>query len=198
MWAFLEQISSLVLGSLAFWLFLIPVVTFPAALTGLFAVVGPLVRGQGGDWLSLFWVAFRRSFVPSLVLGLLNLLLAGIIWVDIRFFWALGSPIGQVLAFIMGSLALLLLMVNLYAWVLLAWYPQPLKSLLRRAFLLAAAHPFPALGGWLGAALVLFVMVMLPGRLLFVLPLFGPGLAIAILAFAAWRVMRRYVDENEL
>ncbi|MFZ5813899.1 MAG: DUF624 domain-containing protein [Bacillota bacterium] len=197
LWAALEQVSSLVLGSLTLWLFLIPVVTFPAALTGLFAIMRPLVRGRSDDWLSLFWGAFRRSFGRSLLLALLNLLAGLILWVDIRFFWALNHPLGRVTAYLLGSVVLLLLMINLYAWPLLAWYPQPIRPLLRRAFLLAAAHPLPAVGGLLGAALALFLLTLLPGPLLFVLPLFGPGVATAIIALAAWSGMRRYAGEEE-
>lgn len=197
LWAALERVSALVLGSLAFWLFLIPVVTAPAALAGLFATVSPLVRGGDDDWLRLFWSAFRRTFGRAFLLGLVDLAVAAILWLDIRFFWAVGHPAAKAAAFLLGSMAILALLINLYAWPLLVWYPQPLGPLLKRAFLLAAAHPFPALGGWLGAVLLLFLLTLLPGQLLALLPLFGPGLATAILALAAWRVMRRYAGEED-
>ncbi|MFZ5822866.1 MAG: YesL family protein [Bacillota bacterium] len=197
LWAALEKISSLVLGSLAFWLLLIPVVTAPAALAGLFATVGPLVRGGDDDWLRLFWGGFRRTFGRALLLGLINLAVAALLWLDIRFFWALGHPAAKVAALLLGSVAVLALLVNLYAWPLLVWYPQPLGSLLKRSLLLAAAHPFPAVGGWVGAALILFLLTLLPGQLLALLPLFGPGLVATILSLAAWQVMRRYAGEED-
>lgn len=197
LWAFLEKVSALVLGSLAFWLCLVPVVTAPAALAGLFAAVSPLVRGQEEDWISLFFRTIRRVFGRSLLLGLLNLVLGIILYVDIRFFWAIGTPLAKAAAFFLGSLVTLAFMINLYAWPLLAWYPQPLGKLLKRAFLLAAAHPFPAVGGWVGALLALLLMSLLPGQMLFVLPLFGPGVAVLILAAAAWSAMRLHVDQEE-
>lgn len=197
LWAALERVSTLVLASLAFWLFLIPMVTAPAALAGLIAAVGPLARGGDDDWLGLFWGAFRRTFGRALLLGLVDLVVAAILWLDIRFFWAVEHPAAKAAALLMGSMAILALLMNLYAWPLLVWYPQPLGPLLKRAFLLAAAHPFSALGGWLGAGLVLFLLALLPGPLLALLPLLGPGLTAAILALAAWRVMRRYVGEED-
>lgn len=197
LWAFLEQVSALVLGSLAFWLFLLPVVTAPAALTGLFAVVSPLVRGGDDDIFRRFWGAFRLTFGRALLVGALDLILALVIWVDIRFFWALGHPAAKVAAFFLGSIAILALLINLYVWPLLAWYPQPLGALLKRAFFLAAAHPFAAVGGWLGAGLAIFLLTLLPGQLLALLPLLGPGLAVAILALAAWRSMRRYARAED-
>lgn len=198
LWSFLEKVSALVLGSLAFWLCLIPVVTAPAALAGLFAVAGSLVRGQDEDWFSLYVRTLRTVFGRSLLLGLGNLLFAVMLYVDIRFFWALGHPLARAAAFFLGSMVMLALMINLYAWPLLAWYPQPLGKLLKRAFLLAAAHPFPAVGGWVLAGAVLVLLALLPGPLLFVLPLFGPGLVVVVLAAFAWRSMRRYAgDERE-
>jgi uncharacterized membrane protein YesL len=197
LWSFLEKVSALVLGSLAFWLFLAPIVTWPAAVAGLFAAVSPLVRGGHDDWFVLFWKTFKQVFGRALTLGLLSLLLLALLYVDIRFFWALGHPLANVAAFFMGSLLALLLMISLYAWPLLAWYPQPLPALLRRAFLLAAAHPLPAVGGWLVSGGVVLVLSLLPGRLLFLLPLFGPGLVVAILGAFAWIAMRRYVGEDE-
>lgn len=194
LWSFLEKVSGLVLSSLAFWLCLIPVVTAPAAFAGLFAAASPLVRGQEEDWFSLFFRTLRGVFGRALLLGLANLLLAGLLYVDIRFFWALGHPLAKAAAFFLGSLAMLALMINLYAWPLLAWYPQPLGKLLKRAFLLTAAHPFTAVAGWVSAGLLLLVLTLLPGQLLFLLPLFGPGVLVATLAAFAWRSMRRYVD----
>lgn len=198
LWSFLEKVSALVLGSLAFWLCLIPVVTAPAGAAALFAVVGPLVRGREEDWLPLFVRTVRTTFGRALLLGLGNLLIAAVLYLDIRFFWAMGHPVAKLAAFFLGSVAMLALMVNLYAWPLLAWYPQPLGRLLKRAFLLTAAHPLPAVGGWAISGLLLFGLSLLPGRLLFVLPLFGPGAAAAIVAAFAWRSMRRYAPADEV
>lgn len=196
LWALLEKISLIVLGSLLFWLLSLPVLTSPAALVALFAAASTLVRKEGGDWSLLFWRSFRANLGRALLLGFLNLLLAAIIYVDIRFFWLWGHPLGKAVAFLFGALGMLLALVNAYAWPLLAWYPQPLKPLLKRAFLLAGAHPFPILGGLVLVAVAWFLLLLLPGRLLFLLPLVGPGVGVAILSFAAWRAMRRYDPEG--
>lgn len=191
-WALLERLSGLVLGSLLFWLFSLPVITIPAALVGLFAAMGGIIRPVQGDAFTLFWQGFRRSFGRALLLGLLDLVVGVVLYADIRFFWAMESPLFRGVAILFGSGALLVLMVNLYAWTLLAWYPQPLKGLLKRSFLLAAAHPFWAVGGWLVAALVLFLLLLLPGRLMALIPVFAPSFTGVVLAFAAWRPMSRY------
>lgn len=197
LWAALERLSALVLGSLVFWLFLIPVVTAPAALAGLFGATRPLVRGKEDDGFQLFWTTFRRSFGRALLVGLLDLVVGVILWVDIRFFWALGHPAAKAAAFLMGSVAIFALLVNLYLWPLLAWYPQPIGALLKRAGLLAAAHPFTALAGWLVAAVAVFLLILLPGQLLALMPLLAPGLTVAIMAYAAWRTMARYAGDDE-
>ncbi len=197
LWALLERLSAIVLGSLAFWLFSLPVITLPVALVGLFAAMGGVFRPSGGDAISLFWGAFRRSFGRALLLGLINLVAGLILYVDIRFFWGMDGLVFQGVAILFGSVAALLLLVNLYAWALLAWYPQPLKGLVKRAFLLAAAHPLHAVAGWLVAGVILLLLSLLPGRLMALLPLLAPGLMGLTLAYAAWLPMRRYADEEQ-
>lgn len=197
LWSILEKVSIVVLGSLAFWLALLPVVTAPAAITALFAAVGPLVRGRDEDGFSLYWQAFRTTFGRSLLLGFLDLLLGLLFYLDLRFFWGLGTPVGKAAAYFLGAPALLGLMINFYAWPLLAWYPQPLGPLLKRSFLLAAAHPFAALVGWIAVGGAILILLLVPGQWLFILPVVGPGAVVAILGGAAWFSMRRYAGDDE-
>jgi uncharacterized membrane protein YesL len=197
LWAFLESVSVLVLGGLLFWLFTIAGVTMPAALVGLYAAVGAMFRPMGGTPFTRFWTAFRRTFGTALLLGLLDLVLGVILYVDIRVFWSMGSLLTRGLALLMGSVALMALMVNLFAWPLLAFYPQRLGKLLKRAFLLSAAHPFLALGGVVAPLVLLLLMLMLPPRLLGLAVILGPGLLATAAGAIAWQAMKRYADPEE-
>jgi uncharacterized membrane protein YesL len=194
LWAFLEQIAALLCSSFLFWLCVPLVITLPAGLVGLYAVLGPLIRtGRAdGEILRPFWVAFRRAFLPSLALLLIDLVVGLILWVDLRFFSATGALWGLGLAALASLIGVLVLMINLFAWPLLAWYPQGLRKLLWRAFLLAGAHPLWGLSGVVVGLLFVSLPVFLPGPFLVVIPLLGPGLSVGLLGSIAWRVMRLY------
>lgn len=187
----------LVIGSLVFWLFSALLITLPAAFVGLVASVSTFVRPVSGETLGRFWNGFRRSFGRALLLGLLNLVLGVILYVDILFFWSRDTLIGQVIAFAFGALALLLLLVNVYAWPLLTWFPQPLGKLLKRSALLTAAHPIAPIGAVLGSVLALLVLAMLPPPFNGLLMIVGPGLVATLMGLSAWSTMKRYAGPDD-
>lgn len=196
LWAFLEQVSVLVLTSLAFWLF---IWILPAAIVAMFSAVGTLVRPVRGDLFGRFWRGLWRTWGRAMLLGLINLAAVAILLGDI---WILrtyvGGTVGQVAALFFGSLLLVLAVISVYAWTLLAWYPQPLGKLLKRAFLLGIAHPFHAMGGLLGAAVVMLGLFSLPGALQGLGAALGPGASATVIGMAAWQAMKRYAtDEDE-
>jgi uncharacterized membrane protein YesL len=199
LWGLLEQLALLLYGSLLFWLACPLIITMPGGITGLYGVLGPLVRTGRADGAILrpYLATFRRTALTGLYLFLLDLVVALLLWVDLHFFWATGALWGQVVVLLIGALGLVALMVNLYAWPLLAWYPQPLGSLLRRALLLAGAHPFLSLAGVALLLLLPVLLALLPVKLLILIPLLGPGLVVTALGAIAWRAMRRYAEEEE-
>lgn len=197
LWAFLESVGVLVTGGLLFWLFAIGVVTIPAAIIGLYAAVTGLIRPASGAPASRFWTGFRRSFGRALLLGLLDLAVGAILYADIRFFWSMDTPLSRGLAFSMGSLAALAVMVNSFAWPLLAWYPQPLGQLLKRSFLLAAAHPLLAVAAAAAPLAATALLFLLPPSLTGLVPLLGPGILATATGAIAWQAMKRYAAPGD-
>lgn len=197
LWAVGEWLAVLIVGGLLFYLFSALIVTIPAAVVGLYAAVAALIRPVEGESVGRFWRGFRRTFGRALLLGLLNLAAGAILWFDFRFFWAMGGTLPRVAAMVFASLGFVLVMANVYAWPLLAWYPQPLGKLLRRAGLLAAAHPFHALGAIVSSAGALVALSFLPGALKAFLVMLGPGLVVLITGYFAWLAMKRYAGPED-
>lgn len=198
LWAFGERVSVLVIGGLLFFIFCAPIITIPAAMAGLFAAVGGLVRPPGqGETIGRFWRGFRRTFGRSLLLGLIDLVVGAILWVDFRFFWAMGSTAARIGAFAFVSLGVVLLLANCFAWPLLAWFPQPLGGIVKRSLLLSAAHPFHALIGVLGIVLVGALLIVLPGPVKSLPVLLGPGLIAYFAGYGAWGAMKRYAGADD-
>jgi hypothetical protein len=84
---------------------------------------------------------------------------------------------------------------NIYLWPLLVTVDPPLPDLLRNALKLAVLHPF---WGLLvaGTAILPFLVSFFLPQLFFVTVTFA---ASALIVYAgAWRVLRRYLDENRI
>lgn len=197
LWAVGEWLAVLIVGGLLFYLFSALIVTIPAALVGLYAAVAALIRPVEGETIGRFWRGFRRTFGRALLLGLLNLVVGAILWFDFRFFWAMGTTLTKGVAMVFASLGFVLAMANVYAWPLLAWYPQPLGKVIRRSALLAAAHPFHALAGILVATVALVALSLLPVALKAFLALLGPGVWVLGTGFFAWHAMKRYAGPED-
>lgn len=197
LWAFGERLGVLVIGGTLFFLFSALIVTIPPALAGLFAAVAPLIRPTPGETIVRFWRGFRRTFGRSLLLGLLNLVIGFVLWFDFRFFWYMDTPVTKVAAFLFASLGAVVVIANVYVWPLLAWYPQPLGRLLRRALLLGAAHPLWALAGLASLPVLALLFLVLPGPVKALPVLLGPGLGALCLGAAAWQAMKRYAGPDD-
>lgn len=201
LWPMLERASVIVLGTLLFTLFSLPVITMPAALCGLYRAVRPLVtRSSAGEMLLDFWGGFRENLVHGTIAGLLAILLTVSAWLWVWMLWRQPGALMKALGWVFVWAGFFGLMVHVYLWPLLAWYPQTALKALKRAAMLALAHPLWALLGVVAPLGVLAVPVLLGLPLHMLLPLFilaGPALMVFASASCAWRAMKRYAPEDE-
>lgn len=197
LWAFGERVSVLVTAGLLFFLFSILIVTIPAALVGLFAAIAGLVRPVPGETAIRFWNGFRRSFGRALFLGLIDVAVAVILWFDYQIVRSIGTPVAVIGAYAFASLGFVVALANVYAWPLLAWYPQPLGKLLKRSLLLAGAHPLQAAVGLVAPVAMVLLLAALPGPAKSLALFLGPGIGALGLAAAAWWAMKRYAGPDD-
>ncbi|MDF2629677.1 MAG: hypothetical protein K0R39_3508 [Symbiobacteriaceae bacterium] len=197
LWAFGERVSVLVIGGLLFFLFSMLIVTIPAALVGLFAAVAGLIRPVPGETAIRFWRGFRRSFGRAFFLGLVDLAVALLLWYDYQVLRSIGTPIATAGAYAFASLGFVVALANVYAWPLLAWYPQPLGKLLKRSLLLAGAYPFRALLGWAAPLAMVLLLLLLPGPAKSLPFIFGPGIGALGLGAAAWWAMKNHAGPDD-
>lgn len=188
-----DRAYTLVMSSLLFWLAAALVVTLPAGLAGLLATTASLSRpGAPTDLFGTFWRTVRRTFGSALALGLLSGLVGALLALDISIFIRWTNPIGWTLTFGFGLLAVFAAIAGTYAWVLLAWFRQPLTKVLKNGLLLAVAHPFQAVGSMTSASAAVWILYLLPAPFSLLLLLAGPGVAAALLNAAVWKVIQHY------
>ena len=165
---FWDELFLLVLMNIVTVLLLIPVVTFPPALAGLWSVANLVAKGRAIGWRDYF-KAFRRYFLKAWGLALLNGLVGVILVANILFYAPANVPfeISPTLSFWIQALflgvAFVWLIVQLYPMaLLLEQEDQRLRVALRNAAVLFAAN--------LGFTIVLALLLLVVAAVSMVLP----------------------------
>lgn len=201
LWPLLERLATLILATLLFLLFSLPVLTIPAALCGLYRALRSIATGaRSGELMADFWGGVRQNLVQGTLGGVIGLLFCVSSWLWVLMLWQQSGLLLQLAGWLFVWLGLFGIMVNVYLWPLMAWYPQPALKALKRAALLAVAHPLRALGGALLPPMVLAVPYFVGVGLNLLLPVYvlvGPALAVTVSAHFAWQAMKRYAPDEE-
>ena len=172
-----NHIRKLILLNLLWILFSIPVVTLPAATTGVSKVLMKLAReGHCFLW-EEFWEEFKASFRKSLAIGLpLYLILAGAICL-LSFTGDTGSQALLMLKILVGVIAIFFWLVICYFFPMLSMVDLPAIATLKNAMLLPLLSPKQDL-----------LLIALPGGLtvlqVLLLPFSAPLLLFFSLAIA--------------
>ncbi len=144
---FWDELFLLMLMSIVTVLLMVPVITLPPAIAGLWNVANRVAKGMAIHW-SDYFEGFRRYFWKAWGLALLNILVAIIVSTNIRFYTPGVAPFEispGLSAWIGGGFVALSLL-----WLLLQVYPlallleqedQRLRVALRNAAVLLVANP---------------------------------------------------------
>ena len=190
----LEQIdywASFIMVNLL-WVFCsLPLVTLPAATAGLFAVMARLSQGEAPNVYSTFFEAMRTHWKASTGLVLLNVGVFALICVNLSIFPMMSSfhPIAILSRSVTLFVALLLIMVNGYAWPLLVTREHALRPLLTLAFQMVFAYPLHSVGLLLALCLPLGISVFLPAAALILITFSCTAYAINAVAGRALKLV---------
>jgi uncharacterized membrane protein YesL len=168
---FLEQIdywASFVMVNLLWVFCAIPLVTLPAATAGLFAVTARMSQGEAPNVFSTFFGAMRTHWKASTGIALLNIGVLLLIVVNLSIFPMMSgfNPMAVLSRSVTLFAALLLIMVNGYAWPLLVTRELALRPLLTMAFNMVFAYPLHSIGVMLALCLPLGISLFLPAAAL--------------------------------
>jgi uncharacterized membrane protein YesL len=193
-WA--DRVGTFILANL-FWVLLsLPVITMPLATAGLFAALAPWGRGKPSEVFRDFFGGIKDHWRGAMVIGVIDVLLGGLIALNFSIFrlMNMSQPVALLSQGITVFAALVLLMVNLYAWPLLVTLELSLRDLLETSVKLAFAHPFASLGMLLVVAVIVFVSSLLPQMFLLLASVSACALFIS---WGVWRVVRGHIAEDE-
>jgi hypothetical protein len=155
---FWDELFLLVLMNIVTVLLIIPVVTFPPALAGLWNASNIVAQGKTIHW-SDYFAGFRRYFWKAWLLALLNILMAVIVATNIWFYnpdvapFEISPTLSAWIAGVFVAIGVLWTALQMYIWaVLLEQEDQRLRLALRNAAILFIANP--------GFTIVLFVLLL--------------------------------------
>jgi uncharacterized membrane protein YesL len=183
-----EELFMLALMNLVTMLLLVPVVTFPPALAGLWNVANIAVQGKSIAW-SDYWEAFKRYFGKAWKLAGLNIAVLATLFVNMRFYTPGVAPfnISDNLSFVIRaiwfSLTVLWVMLQMYTLaMLLEQTDQRVRLALRNSAVLLFANP--------GFSFILFLLLLVVSAVSTVIPALWALISLALLAVVCNKAVR--------
>jgi uncharacterized membrane protein YesL len=166
---FWDELFLLMLMNVVTVLLVIPVVTFPPALAGLWGAANLVAKGSAIHW-SDYFEGFRRYFWKAWGLALLNILVAVIMFTNIRFYtpeivpFDISPSVSLWIQALFVGVALLWVIVQMYPLALLfEQEDQRLRVALRNAAVLLITN--------LGFTIVLLLLLLIVAAISTAIPL---------------------------
>jgi uncharacterized membrane protein YesL len=189
---FWDELFLLMLMNVVTVLLVIPVVTFPPALAGLWGAANLVAKGRAIHW-SDYFEGFRRYFWKAWGLALFNILVAVILFTNIRFYTPANVPfdispsVSQwIQAFFVG-VALLWVIVQMYPLALLfEQEDQRLRVALRNAAVLLITNP--------GFTIVLLLLLLIVAAISTAIPLLWFVVTLALFAVVCNRAVLHLLE----
>lgn len=139
----------------------------------------------------------RRYWLKSTAVVLIDLVVVGFIGLNLLILRQMGlDNVFALMALSMNLiLASILIVANVYTWSLMVTLDTSLRALLKNGVKLTLAHPFWGLLTAVLASFPLIISTFLP-RFFFLTVSFAT--IALIINWGAWRVVRRYLDQDEI
>jgi len=167
---------------------------FPATIA-MFAVTRKLIlEEEQVPIFSLFWEKYKEEFVKANLYGYLLLVAGTIFLLDVLLFQSLDGWPFMLLSIISGGILMLFLIVILYFIPLFVHYDLTFFQYIKTAFLLSISHPIQTLIMMASGAVILFILLLLPGSLFF----FSGSLYCFIVMKTALKVFAHVEGQKEL
>jgi uncharacterized membrane protein YesL len=157
-----EELFILVGANLLALALFIPVVTGPPALAGLHYLGFCIATGKRIEF-GFFWQGFRTYFLDSWKLTALNVLIFGLLGVDVWFYMSRVQGVWRVVGLVGVWMLLIWALAQLYAFPLLVRQQErKLFLAVKNAVLLTLAYPIFSLTSGLLLALILVLSAAVP------------------------------------
>lgn len=195
----LGKVFDLLVLSLMWLIFCLPVITIGPASTAFYYTVVKVIRRERSYLFKEFFRSFKLNFKQGVIVTLIYVVLAVLMVIDIDFAMQLtqdGSKVGSALYGIFMVEALFVIFTLVYIFPVLSRFTVTIKHLFKWAFFMSMRHL-----GWTLLLVVLFVgtAVMMVLSFLYLPPLciILPGIYTLLASLIIEKVFRRYMPKEE-
>ena len=192
----LDHWSTPVMANILWFLLTMLVITAPAAVVGLLGVMFRWATNRNPEIFSVFFRTIRRTWYKAYFAVGLDIAGGGLVLLNLLIIQAM--PDNGVMVYLSRgvtlSLAILLLLINLYLWVLIAIWDAPFGRLLKLSVQLVFVEPLWTLAIAIGCGAVVFASIMLPVAV--VIAVSGAVMGFVV-SRGTWTVVTKYVLPSE-
>lgn len=190
-----NMLADIMILSLVWILFSLPVVTIGASTTALFYVTTRRISNKEGYLIRDFWKSFKTNFKQSTIVWLAGLLIVAILLINIWNIDAVGDLKMVILPFQICFLVELSF-ISIYIYPLIARFDMPFREMIRTAFFMGNKHIFTSLTCVVLAGAIILGSMMYPLLVLVAMGLYAFGASYFIM-----RVFKKYrpeIDKEEI
>lgn len=187
-----QRIWLLLVVNVLWWLFTLPLLTWPPATAAMFHVVRRLTDQEEADYTTWrhFFEGFRRYGWQSWQLMAINLLAGFIFLVAFRFYWLQAEPLFRIIAVSIFCLILLWVSLQLYLFpLLIEQNDKQIRLIFKNAYLLVLKNLTFTVAFGLLLLSVILLLSTLTGPLLLIV--------ISFLAVAQTLALQRLLGLNQ-
>jgi uncharacterized membrane protein YesL len=141
----LATMGNYCLLNLLWIVFSLPVITVFPATVAMFGILKEWTNGSEPPLISTFFSIFKKNFLKSSFIGVIQIVCSIIFIVDFLIIWNMEGNLKLILLPVLMLLGFIFISTSLYLYPLMAKYEMPLKLLVKKAFFLSAARPFSPL-----------------------------------------------------
>ena len=189
----LGKITDVIILSILFLVFSLPIITIGASFTALYYTSVKCIRRERDYLFKSFLRSFKENFSEATILWLFILIASGILGLNLWFSGQITSGnLGFILSCIYGMMAFTVSVVAVYVFPLLSRFRMSKKKLIKTAFYMSIKHlPYSILLVVIFIASFMASYFVLP--LIFVLPAAGT----LLFSIPMERILKKYTPESE-
>ncbi|MDD3368125.1 MAG: YesL family protein [Lachnospiraceae bacterium] len=139
---FMNRATDLVILNIIFIISCLPIVTAGAAFTALHTICMRMIRNEDGYIVRGYWKAFCENFKQSTVIWLLQIVVAVILRVDVRFLENMHGVIYTLITIAVAAVFVVILMGSVYVYPLQARFQNTVVGTIKNAVLISILN-FP-------------------------------------------------------
>jgi len=189
------MVADMLILSLMWFIFSIPIITIGASTTALFFVTTRRIAEREGYITGDFWSAFKTNFKRATIIWLIVLAFASLIVFNL--FLIAQFEVGGILTTVIFPAQLILMLqlvfISIYLFPMTARFEMTIKETIKTSFFMANRHLLTTITCVIMLAIIAYFSLIFGPFVLFI----GPGVYAMLASYSIMRVFKKYRPEMD-